>query len=248
MRKLALHHRALLWALTLLLLLSALPSCSLLDSDPAYVSAPIVQFNESTGIFMVFFSVLNKSNKQISADLQIEVTLKDIFDNELYSATSDIASDTFDLYYVGNVSRLGTDLEIPLSALTAGESPTGTLAYRVTFSDGGIIEGTAPVNRGLPIRVFEALTYTGKGPSVIEDIDLPYGRYTVTVTHDGEHTFVAELNDTEIVKGRGVLEETYRIFPRDDAFNRGGAPLRDAVLEIVAGDGNWTVTIEETPD
>lgn len=89
--------------------------------------------------------------------------------------------------------------------------------------------------------VFEPLTYSGSGDTVISNIDIPAGALKVSLEHGGARNFNVRFYYEDgayqsLVNEIGVYDGTCALIDHNNVA------IDDAILRVTA-DGNWTITI-----
>lgn len=145
------------------------------------------QFNEKTNDYSVFFGLLNKDNKYISADVDVDIRIVNEEGEEVYNGTKSILKNDF-AYYTSLIDgeQYLAELRIPATDIVSGKSSNGTV-YLTVYKDDILRfdEVNCSVNNCLPIAevnlIFDTFPlsidvkgYDGSIQSTIQIDDIAY--------------------------------------------------------------------------
>lgn len=130
--------------LSIILLLSLLSFCGcsgtisqiLNDSSIETLKSWSIQYNENTKDYSVFFGLLNKNDKYISANVDVDIRIEDESANKLYKATHTVSKDDFG-YYTSKAAgeQYLAEIRIKESEIGKGTSTSGKL-YLTVYKEG----------------------------------------------------------------------------------------------------------------
>lgn len=94
------------------------------------------QFNEGTNDYSLFFGLLNKNDKYISADVDVDIRIVNEKDEEVYNCTKSVYKDDFG-YYTSQIAgeQYLAELRIPAEDIISGKSSNGTVYLTVHKND-----------------------------------------------------------------------------------------------------------------
>ena len=182
-----------LFSIILLLMLLSFCGCSdtiskmLDDSNIETLKSWSIQYNEGTKDYSVFFGLLNKNDKYISADVDVDIRIEDESGNELYKATHTVSKDNFG-YYTSKVAgeQYLAEIRIKESEISKGTSTSGKL-YLTVYKEGVVSfdEVNCEALYCLPVRSItlnannlpvelKVKDYSGRTESIIKIEDVSY--------------------------------------------------------------------------
>jgi len=90
------------------------------------------QYNEGTGDYSIFFGLLDKSDRYISAAVDVDVRIVNDDGTEVYRGTHSLTEEDFDNYSSQAAGeRFLANLRIPASAIAPGTAQDGTVFFTV---------------------------------------------------------------------------------------------------------------------
>ncbi len=215
--------------------------------EPEYITHDYMQYEEEESAFCFTFGLQDIYENDIVIDATVEMVIKNADGEQVYSGTHKVTSADYGEWYNSTEEWIAAAVYIPVSAISEGSTPYGTLYYVVTAGS-VYFEYSVDVNGELPVKSsvdsFETLTFSGHGPGYIKDINLPYGTYNIILTHNGRRNFVVYLNEEMIANEVGSTSFIHQIKPGDNKYYEVGTPLKNGYFNISMADGDWTITIE----
>lgn len=151
------------------------------------------QYNQGTNDYSIFFGLLTKSDRYVSADVNVDVRIVNDDGTEVYKATHAVTKDDFD-HYTSQIAgeEYLANLRIPASALTPGTSASGTVYLTVYKDDLRFDEVNCTAYFCLPVLDIQVVA---DGLPVELDVKEYDGRVSskirveeVTYTYDKEYT------------------------------------------------------------
>ena len=121
----------------LLIALLLLSGCAVLESGIAEtLKGWSFQYNEGTEDYSVFFGLLNKGDRYISANVNVDIRIVNDSDEEVYAATKSVNKDDFG-YYTSKAAgeQYLAEIRIPESDIAPGKSSSGTVYLTVYIND-----------------------------------------------------------------------------------------------------------------
>lgn len=145
------------------------------------------QYNEGTNDYSVFFGLLNKKGKYVSADVDVDIRIVNDEDEVVYEGTKSVSKKDFG-YYTSNAlgERYLAEVRIPSSEITPGKSSDGKVF--ITVHKSNIIDfsevncdalyclpiGDVQLNfDSLPIEL-KVMDWNGDTKSIIQINDVSY--------------------------------------------------------------------------
>jgi hypothetical protein len=188
-----------------LLLILNLHGCSLVPTGATAYNVETLQgwsfqYNEGTNEYSVFFALLTKTDRYVSADVDVDIRIVNDDGAEVYNATHSISKDDFG-YYTSQVAgeQYLANVRIPASKISAGTNASGKVyltVYKGDFLRFDEVNCVAYyclpimdaqlVAEGLPAEI-NINGYDGKVESIIKIEE-------VTYIHDKE--YASQLNIT----------------------------------------------------
>lgn len=106
------------------------------DSNVETLKSWSFQFNEGTNDYSIFFGLLNKNSKSISADVDVDIRIVNEKNEEIYKGTKSVFKSDFD-YYTSQAAgeQYLAELRIPAADITSGKSSNGTVYLTVYKND-----------------------------------------------------------------------------------------------------------------
>lgn len=94
------------------------------------------QFNGETNDYSLFFGLLNKDNKNLSADVDVDIRIVNEKGEEVYKGTKSVFKSDFN-YYTSQAAgeQYLAELKIPATDIAAGRTPNGTVYLTVYKND-----------------------------------------------------------------------------------------------------------------
>lgn len=195
------------------------------------------QYNEGTDDYSVFFALLTKADRYVSADVDVDIRIVNDDDVEVYKATHSVDKDDFG-YYTSQVAgeQYLANIRIPASQISAGTNANGKV-YLTVYKEDSLrfdevnctalyclpIMDTYLVADGLPVEI-NVKGYDGKVESKIriEEVTYIYDKeYTsqLKISIAGSKTFgrTASSYDTiayKIYDGNGYVTDSGHVFLR----------------------------------
>ena len=124
-------------AFLVLILMFQLCGCSLLPFESTTASIETLkgwsfQYNEGTNDYSVFFALLTKSDRYVSADVDVDIRIVNDNNEEVYRGTHSVTKNDFG-YYSSQVAgeQYLANLKIPAADISAGTSANGKVYLTV---------------------------------------------------------------------------------------------------------------------
>jgi hypothetical protein len=124
-----------------LLLILNLHGCSLVPTVATAYNVETLQgwsfqYNEGTNEYSVFFALLTKTDRYVSADVDVDIRIVNDDGAEVYNATHSISKDDFG-YYTSQVAgeQYLANVRIPASKISAGTNASGKVYLTVYKGD-----------------------------------------------------------------------------------------------------------------
>ncbi len=214
------------------------------EEVPDYLVQSTPEYIKTEKLYRTVISIGSNFGHSIAADVDIGFIITNadgivVYDKKFSVKKSDFVSPS-------NSSLYSTTIDLPVSDITESTAATGNVTVKLFYKGEELDSIKWDIDRGLPVKSesFETLTFSGDGIGSVTGIDLPYGTYDIIITYEGTEAFELELNGRNIYRYWGKTAYVYQLKPDEEVIYE-GTPLKNAVFNIVRGNGPWTLTIEK---
>lgn len=183
----------------LLIMMMFLCSCSIItgvitkDDNIATLKSWSFQHNEETNDYSVFFGLCNKSDKFISADVNVVIRIVNDKDEEVYNGNKAVSKDDFS-YYTSQTAgkQYLANIRIPASEVASGKSSNGTVYLTVLKED---------------TALFDEVNCSALYCLPIKDIQLKTGSFPIELSikgYDGKIESKIKIESVSYVFEKGI--------------------------------------------
>lgn len=253
----------------MLLLILTLCACSFIPADISVRNIETLkgwsfQYNEGTNDYSVFFALLTKSDRYVSANVDVDIRIVNDDGVEVYKATHSVTEDDFG-YYTSKVAgeQYLANVRIPASEISAGTNASGKV-YLTVYKEDLLqfdevnctalyclpIMDASLVAEGLPKEI-NVKNYAGKVESKIkvEEVTYIYDKEFTSqlkITFAGTKTYGGASSSYEIISykiydSKGYMIDSGNVYLRNLTA---GDKFRDDTIRVYNVTPGETYTIK----